>query len=100
MLNMKLVNRGTEGELQLIGRLDANSAADAEKIFTDVIGRFDSVVLNMAQLDYISSMGLRAIKRAHVAMRRKDGTLALKNVKKAVMEVFEVTGFAGMLNFI
>ena len=81
MLNMKLVNRGTEGELQLIGRLDANSASDAEKIFTDVIGRFDSVVLNMAQLDYISSMGLRAIKRAHVAMRRKEGTLALKNVK-------------------
>ena len=29
MLNMKLINRDTEGELQLIGRLDTTTAADA-----------------------------------------------------------------------
>ena len=48
----------------------------------------------------VISAGLRALKRAHMAMRRKGGTLAVRNVTKAVMEVFEITGFAGMLKFI
>ena len=100
MLNMKLINRDAEGELQMIGRLDTNTAPDAEKILTETIERFDSLILDMAQLEYVSSAGLRTLKRAHLAMRHKGGTLAVKNVTKAVMEVFEITGFAGMLKFI
>ena len=100
MLSMKLVNRDTEGELKLIGRLDTNTAADAEAHMTEVANRFDTLILNLAELEYVSSAGLRALKRAHLAMRRKGGTLLVKNVTKPVMEVFEITGFAGMLRFI
>lgn len=100
MLNMKLVDRGTEGELLLIGRLDTNSAGDAEAIFNDMAARFDTLVLDLQGLEYVSSAGLRALKRAHMAMRRKGGSVAVKNVNKMVMEVFEVTGFAGMLKVI
>lgn len=100
MLNVKLVKRGTEAELLLIGRLDANSADDADAIFQDMAGRFETVVLNARELAYVSSAGLRALKRLHFAMRRKGGSMALKNVAKPVMEVFEVTGFAGMFKFV
>ena len=48
----------------------------------------------------MSSAGLRILKRLYSAMRRKGGSLFLKDVNKAVMEVFEVTGFAGMFQFI
>ena len=100
MLNMKLINRDAEGELQMIGRLDTTNAADAETNMVGVVNRFDTLILDMAQLEYVSSAGLRALKRVHVAMRRKGGTLMVKNVTKPVMEVFEITGFAGMLKFI
>lgn len=100
MLNVKLVNRGTEGELFLIGRLDTNSAGDAETIFNDVSARFDTLILNLQDLEYVSSAGLRALKRVHIAMRRKGGSLAIKNTSKMVMEFFKVTVFAGMLKFI
>lgn len=100
MLSMKLINRDTEGELKLIGRLDTNTAADAEAHMTEVANRFDTLILNLAELEYVSSAGLRALKRAHLTMRRKGGTLLVKNVTKPVMEVFEITGFAGMLRFI
>ena len=100
MLNMKLNNRDTEGELQLIGRLDTTTAADAETHLVEAAERFDTLILDMAQLEYVSSAGLRALKRVHVTMRRKGGTLMVKNVTKPVMEVFEITGFAGMLKFI
>ncbi len=99
-LNLNLINRGTEGELVLIGRLDSNTAVEAEKVIDELTGRFDTLILDMKELDYISSAGLRILKRAYMAMRRKDGRLLLKNVNKMVMEVFEVTGFAGLLQFI
>jgi len=99
-MNMTLINRGTEGEMQIIGRLDTNTSPDAEKPLLDAINRFDKVILDMAQLEYVSSAGLRALKSAHLAMRRKGGTLAVKNVGKQVMEVFEITGFVGMLKFV
>ena len=36
-MDIKLINRGTTGELILIGRLDANSAPEAEEIFKEMI---------------------------------------------------------------
>ncbi len=84
----------------MIGRLDSNTSVEAEKVVMDLTERFDELILNMQDLDYISSAGLRILKKAFMAMRRKGGSLKLKNVNKMVMEVFEVTGFAGLLQFI
>ena len=97
---MKLIHRGQEAEVQMVGRLDTTTAPDAEKILTDAAERFDGLVLDMAQLEYVSSAGLRALKRAHIIVRRKGGTIQVKNVNKMVMDVFDITGFSGMLKFI
>ncbi len=99
-LNLDLINRGTEGELILTGRLDSVTSEEAGKVLDELTERFDDLILNMKDLDYISSAGLRLLKRAYMALRRKGGSLKLKNVNKMVMEVFEVTGFAGLLQFI
>ena len=96
-MDIKLVSRGTEGEVLLIGRLDANSAPEAEEIFRQIMERFDKVVLNLQYLEYISSAGLRVLKVIHMGMKKKDGELVLINVQKMVMEVFEMVGFAGLL---
>ena len=100
MLNMKLINRGTEGELLLSGRLDFDAAEEAERIMSETAQRFDSLILNLEQLDYISSAGLRVLKRVHTNMHRRGGTLAVKNVSKTIMEVFEMTGFAPILKMV
>jgi len=99
-LHLNLINRGTEGELLMQGRLDSNTAPEAEKVVDELAARFEDLILNMKELDYISSAGLRIIKRAYMTERRKGGTLKIKDVNKMVMEVFEVTGFAGLLQFI
>ena len=99
-MTIKLINRNIEAELLLQGRLDSLAAPEVEQVFTQVAERFDTVIINMAQMDYISSLGLRALKLLYMKMTKKGGTLALKNVNKMVMEVFEMTGFAGLLRFI
>ena len=98
-MNIKLINRGQEGELLLEGRLYSLTAPEAEEVFTQTAERFDKVILNMRDLEYVSSAGLRTLKRLHMAMKKKNGNLVLTNVRKMVMEVFEMTGFAGLLKF-
>ena len=98
-MNIKLINRGQEGELVLEGRLDTLTAPEAEEVFNQMAERFEKLVLNMAGMEYVSSAGLRTLKRLHMAMKKKNGSLVLTNVRKMVMEVFEMTGFAGLLKF-
>ena len=99
-MHIKLINRGEEGELLLEGRLDSSTAPEVEEILLQVADRFDQVILNMAQLEYISSAGLRILKLLYMALRKKEGELKVKNANKLVMEVFEMTGFVGLLTFI
>lgn len=94
-----MVNRGTEAEMLMIGRLDASTAKDAEEILVSTAEKFEKLVLNFAELEYISSAGLRILKILHMNMAKKGGKLVLKNVNDLVMEVFEMTGFAGILSF-
>ena len=96
-MEIKLINRGQEGELILNGRLDSLTSPDVEQIFLQMAERFEKLTLNMEGVEYISSAGLRIIKRLYMAMTKKNGTLVLINVRKMVMEVFEITGFAGLL---
>ena len=99
-MNMNLIKRGTEGELQLIGYIDASNAAEVENILVDVVSKFDTLILDMEKLKYVSSAGLRAFKHAYMDMRKKHGTLCAKNVSKMVMEVLEVTGFTRLFKFV
>lgn len=96
---IQLVNFGTKAELLLNGRLDSNTADESEKIFMQAADQFDRVVLNLANMDYISSAGLRIIKRLHMTMKKKNGSMAIKNANRMVMEVFEMTGFVALFEF-
>ncbi len=100
MLDITLKKNGTEGELILVGRMDAVSSPGAEQLMLQTAERFDTLILNMEKLEYISSAGLRALKKARLAMKNKGGTLAAKNVTKPIMEIFEMTSFAPLLKFI
>ena len=85
-------------ELSLIGRLDTTTAPELEeelkKLFEE--GSKD-LVIDLEQLEYISSAGLRVLLSAHKTMA-KQGNMRLLHANEVVMEVFEVTGFVDILN--
>ena len=99
-LDINLVRKGTTAEVQLTGYIDANNAKDVDDILTEVVGKFDKVVLDLENLKYVSSAGLRAFKHAYMELRRKGSPLYAKNVNKSVMEVFELTGFTRLIEFV
>ena len=88
---------GKKLELNLEGRLDTMTAPELEAKISQSIGDIDSLVLNFEKLDYISSAGLRVLLATHKNMAGKEG-LHTVNVNDLVQEVFEVTGFADILN--
>ena len=97
-MDVKLVDRGNEGELFLSGRLDAKNAEDACELFLKIADRFQNITLNLKELKYISSAGLRALKRLYIKVRGNSGELSITNTAPYVMEVLEMTGFAEMFN--
>jgi len=99
MLTVTSKVNGDVNEVKLVGRLDVKAAREAESAFAEAAAAAPNVVLDMEELDYIASAGLRALKRLNADITANGGTLVLRNVQDKVMEVFEMTGFAVMLTF-
>ena len=81
--------------LKVEGRLDTITAPELEKRINELEAK--EIVLDLNNLEYISSAGLRVLLSAHKKFVKLDG-LKVINVKYEVMEIFEMTGFADILN--
>ena len=99
MISISNEVKGDVNEVKLVGRLDVKAAREAEAAFAEASQAAPNVLLDMTELDYIASAGLRALKRLRTDVRKNNGTLTLRGVQDDVMEVFEMTGFVAMLEF-
>ncbi len=99
-ISMKIsVENGTETIISLSGQLDTLSATEFEKEIQNVIqGDSKNIILNGEELTYISSAGLRLLLTLQKGMIAKGGTLRLKNIRKEIMDIFNITGFSSILN--
>ena len=82
--------------IEVAGRLDTMTASSLDKAINEDIGEVKHLVLDLKNLEYISSAGLRVLLGAQKKMQ-KIGFMKVTNVCEAVMEVFEMTGFADIL---
>jgi anti-sigma B factor antagonist len=85
-------------EVKVLGRLDTNTAPELDDNIKKDIDNVEKIELDLKELDYISSAGLRTVLVIHKAMSAKKGKLVIKNIKDEVMEVFDMTGFSSFLN--
>ena len=91
------INRNTEKTIiRLVGRLDTTTAPALDKTINEDIAGTKNLVLDVKELEYISSAGLRVLLGAQKKMQ-KIGSMKVTNVREEVMEVFEMTGFADIL---
>ena len=83
--------------LEITGRVDTITAPTLDKTINENLANVKSLILDLKGLEYISSAGLRVLLGAQKKMSQK-GSMKIKNVCELVMEVFEMTGFADILN--
>ncbi|MGN0779168.1 MAG: STAS domain-containing protein [Aristaeellaceae bacterium] len=88
---------GSELTIALEGRLDTVTSPALETELQQAMSGAESLILDLAKLDYVSSAGLRVLLSAHKVMARKGG-MKIIHVNEIVNEVFDVTGFADILN--
>ena len=91
----KAINEG-KAEFHLEGRLDTNTSPELEKELNESLEGITDLTINMENLDYISSAGLRVLLSAHKTMM-KQGQMKVTNASEIVREVFDVTGFSDIL---
>ena len=82
--------------MKLGGRLDTTTAPELEKAFEENMDVSKDLILDMKELEYISSAGLRVLLAAQKKMNQA-GKMKLTGVSDEVMEVFEITGFSDIL---
>ncbi|HBI53000.1 MAG TPA: anti-sigma factor antagonist [Ruminococcaceae bacterium] len=96
-MTISKTENGKEVTVSVEGRIDSKTAPEFEKEVKDCFESYDSMVIDLAQVNYVSSAGLRILLTAHKAMSAKEG-LKVRNVCKEVMAIFNVTGFSGVLD--
>ena len=86
-----------EGEvviLEPIGRIDTNTASEFESKIVEVmdngVSRF---VVDLKEIDYISSAGLRVFLMAIKKLKSMDGSFIICSMSDHIKEVFDISGF-------
>ena len=95
---MTIEKKMTGDELTVIleGRLDTNTAPQLEAELKAALPGVAHLVLDFAQLDYLSSAGLRVLLGAQKQMN-KQGDMVVRHVNETIAEIFDVTGFCDIL---
>ena len=92
------INKNQEGNkrtLAPIGRVDTITSPELEAAV--VLDGIEELVFDLAQVDYISSAGLRVLLSSQKKMAGKS--MKIVNAKPAVKEVFDITGFSDIFTF-
>ena len=92
------INKNQEGNkltLAPIGRVDTITSPELEAAV--VLDGVDELIFDLAQVDYISSAGLRVLLSSQKKMSGKS--MKIVNAKPAVKEVFDITGFSDIFTF-
>ena len=91
-------SEGSKLTIGVSGRVDTVTAPELESSLK--FGDATCVVLDLAQVPYMSSAGLRLLLIAHKTMLGKGGEFLVANAQPAVKEVLDITGFSGILNLV
>jgi len=96
---MEIATRKEGGAMvvSVTGRIDAVTAPEFEKGLSALIAGGDSVLLlNLNDLEYISSAGLRSILTTAKQLKAKEGKLLFCGLKGPVKDVFKISGFGSI----
>ena len=99
MIYMNLIKEYTEKELTIYvkGKIDTNTSPDFQNEILDEMGKFDSLIIDFTELDYISSAGLRVLVIIAKKLKPENIPFTIK-VNDFIKEILLISGFDKILN--
>ena len=100
--NMEIIREKNENTevIRIKGRLDTTTSPQLHTVLADALSPTEKIEIDFAGVEYVSSAGLRVLLQIQKNAQQTGKTMTLMNVSSDVMEVFEMTGFSGILNII
>ena len=95
------IEKTIEGEkltLKVVGRLDTITSPDLDAAVK--LDGVKEVVFDFAELEYISSAGLRILLSVQKAMMACGGKMSVANLNAMIAGVFEMTGLNSVLTIV
>ena len=91
------INHGEQLVFALNGRLDTVTSKELLAAFDKEEKKEQLVIVDMKDLEYISSAGLRALLAMKKELVANKKQLEIHNLNSICLEVFRVTGFQNVL---
>ncbi len=96
MLNISKTREDSKLCVAVEGRLDTTTAPELEASLKEDLENVTDLVIDLSDLEYISSAGLRVLLAAQKTMM-KQGNMVVTHPNEVISEIFEVTGFSDIL---
>lgn len=96
-MEIEVIQHNKEAELKLKGRLDNTSAPQVQNRLNEILPGCSSLKFDFAEVDYVSSAGLRVLLMARKRIG-SSGEVSLLHVNEVVREILEMSGFLDILN--
>jgi len=96
---MDLIKQYNKKELTITvkDKIDTITAPDFENEIMDEMGKFDSLIIDFTELEYISSAGLRVLVATEKELKPQNIPSVIK-VNDTIKEILVMSGFDKILN--
>jgi len=101
MFEYRIILKENHVWIEVKGRIDGISAPQLEKVLEEIIldgGR--TIVVNLQELNYISSLGLRVFLRIQKKLSKTEGEIIIQQPTGEVLQILHIAGFDKFLNII
>lgn len=95
-MNVTKKQNGSELFIEVSGSIDTVTAPELNKILNESLKGINSLIFDFANVDYISSAGLRVLLAARKSIA-KDGSVVIRNSNQNILDIFTMTGFDNIL---
>lgn len=96
-MEIKKTKDGSKLTIAISGELNTITAPELNDVITNELGDVKELVLDLTELTYTSSAGLRAFLLAQQTMD-SQGSMVMRGVNEDILVVLEETGFSDFLN--
>jgi len=99
-LNIKVTDKGDIKVVSCQGYIDTTTSSLLETKMAELIqGKKFKIIMDLGEVDYISSAGWGIFISEIKNIRKNKGDLKLVNMKQEVMEIFELLDFTNILEY-
>jgi anti-sigma B factor antagonist len=84
--------------VDISGSLDTQTSGTASDEMAKIVGNAEKMLLNLENLEFLSSAGLRVFLRTAKQQKGSGGAIKVCSATGVVKEVMEISGFGSLLD--